>query len=154
MSELESNPELVAISNLQLELTDRSAGEPDRLRGVQVNPDGDIDMAEDAVVRFAVPPCPSCGGILKPRVVFFGDNVDRTTLHQAFTLVDQAQLLLVAGSSLMVYSGFRFVRRIAERQRQIAIINVGETRGDHHAQVRLAARCDEVLPRLAEGLGV
>jgi len=85
-----------------------------------------------------------------PDVVFFGGSVPRATLDAAWALFDRADLLLVIGSSLTVFSGYRFVRRAAERGVPIAILNRGPTRGDEHAQLRIDARCGDALPRLVQ----
>ena len=116
-------------------------------------PDGDADL-EAALSTFRIPPCLDCGGVLKPDVVFFGENVSRPVVDAAWSLFDEADALLVVGSSLTVYSGFRFVRRAAERGIPVAIVNIGPTRGDEHAAVRIDARLGDLLPRLATALGL
>ncbi|HKS25629.1 MAG TPA: NAD-dependent protein deacetylase [Thermoanaerobaculia bacterium] len=108
-------------------------------------PDGDADVARDAVNGFAVPPCERCGGVLKPGVVFFGESVPPGKVAVAMQHVDEADALLVAGSSLTVWSGFRFVKRAAERGIPIAIVNVGPTRGDALASLKIEAKCGAVL---------
>lgn len=115
-----------------------------------VAPDGDAELGvvvDDA--GFEVVACERCAGVLMPDVVFFGGSVPRDTLDAAWALFDRAQLLLVAGSSLTVFSGYRFVRRAAERGVPVAIVNLGPTRGDPHAQLRIDERCGIVLPQLA-----
>jgi len=112
----------------------------------ELAPDGDSEL--DTVAGFQVPACLACDGMLKPDVVFFGDNVPRPRVEQAFAIADAADALLVVGSSLTVYSGYRFVLRAAERDQPIAIVNLGETRGDPHARVRVDARAGEVVPEL------
>jgi NAD+-dependent protein deacetylase sirtuin 4 len=114
-------------------------------------PDGDAELAIDPAT-IEVPACRACGGVLKPDVVFFGENVPRATVDAAWALFDQGDVLLVAGSSLTVFSGYRFVRRAAERGVPVAIVNVGPTRGDEHAAVKIEERLGAVLPRLAEAL--
>ncbi len=109
-------------------------------------PDGDADLEDTA--GFAVVPCEICGGILKPDVVMFGDNVARPIVDAAWALLDDAEALLVVGSSLAVFSGYRFVRRAAERGVPIAIVNRGPTRGDAHAAVRVDADAGETLSAL------
>ena len=116
----------------------------------ELAPDGDTELEPPA--GFQVPACRACGGILKPDVVFFGDNVPRPRVEAAFAITDAADVLLVVGSSLTVYSGYRFVLRAAERGQKIAIVNLGSTRGDPHAHVRIDARAGDVLPRLASAL--
>jgi NAD-dependent SIR2 family protein deacetylase len=112
-------------------------------------PDGDVDLPDELVADFKVLPCDDCAGVLMPDVVFFGGSVPRATLDAAWALFDEAELLLVIGSSLTVFSGYRFVRRAAERNVPVAILNRGPTRGDPHAQLRIDARCGDALPALA-----
>jgi NAD+-dependent protein deacetylase sirtuin 4 len=116
-------------------------------------PDGDTRLDASHLPAFVVPSCPDCGGILKPRVVFFGENVPPEVTGQAFRLLDEAEVLLVAGSSLAVYSGFRFVERAARDGKPVAIVNEGETRGDSLAALRLDLPLGEALPLLASLLG-
>ena len=115
-------------------------------------PDGDADLDERAVADFRVVPCRLCGGVLKPHVVFFGEAVPRPVVDAAFALLDGADVLLVVGTSLAVFSGLRFVRRAAEHGLPVAIVNLGETRGDRHAAIRVDARAGEALPALARAL--
>lgn len=115
-------------------------------------PDGDVDLSDELVAGFDVPPCEHCGGTLMPDVVFFGGSVPRSTLDAAWALFDRGELLLVVGSSLTVFSGYRFVRRAAEREIPIAILNRGPTRGDPHAQLRVDAYAGTALERLAHVL--
>ena len=100
-----------------------------------------------------MPACLACGGTIKPDVVFFGESVPPTKVEGAYALVERAEALLVVGSSLTVFSGYRFVRRAAERGLPIAIVNLGETRGDPYATVRVDAPAGEVLTALARRLG-
>lgn len=121
-------------------------------RAAEIAPDGDAELDAGAERAFVVPGCLRCGGVLKPDVVFFGENVPRERVAEAWRLFDEADALLVAGSSLAVYSGYRFVREAARRSMPVAIVNLGPTRGDAHATVRLEARLGEALPRLAATL--
>jgi NAD-dependent SIR2 family protein deacetylase len=125
---------------------------PARARMATIAPDGDVDLPDELVAGFEVVACASCSGVLMPDVVFFGGSVPRATLDAAWALFDRAELLLVIGSSLTVFSGYRFVRRAAERGLPIAIVNRGPTRGDEHAQLRIDARCGDALPRLVQAL--
>jgi NAD-dependent deacetylase sirtuin 4 len=118
----------------------------------RIAPDGDFELPEELVDGFEVPRCADCGGVLMPDVVFFGGSVPKPTLDQAWALLERAELLIVIGSSLAVFSGYRFVRRAAEGGVPIAIVNRGPTRGDAHAQLRLDARAGDALPRLALAL--
>lgn len=136
---------------LRAELQSRLSRMNDDLvaRDVVVAPDGDAELPAQATESFRVPGCLACGGVLKPDVVFFGDNVPRPIVDEAFRVVEDADALLVLGTSLTVFSGFRFVRRAAEKQKPIVIVNRGETRGDPLATARIDAPLGEVLPQLA-----
>ena len=122
-------------------------------RAHSLAPDGDADLDPAATAGFRVAGCVACGGVLKPDVVFFGDNVPKPRVAEAFARLDAADALLVAGSSLTVFSGYRFVLRAVARGIPVAIVNLGESRGDEHATVRVDAPAGEVLPRLAAALG-
>ena len=127
---------------------------PDWLaRAAALAPDGDAELADDAVAAFRVVGCAICDGVLMPNVVFFGGSVPEPTLRAAFDLFDAGEALLVIGSSLTVYSGFRFVRRAAERGVPVGVINLGPTRADDTVAVRVRQSAGQVLPRLAAGLG-
>ena len=119
---------------------------------VTTAPDGDAELSAEQVEAFEVPGCATCGGVLKPRVVFFGDNVPRTTVDEAFAAVDAAELLLVVGSSLAVYSGYRFLRRAVERRIPVAIVNRGPVRGEEHAAVKVEQSTGVFLEALARQL--
>jgi NAD-dependent SIR2 family protein deacetylase len=121
--------------------------------GREIRPDGDIELADVDVARFVVPRCLCCDSdLLKPDVVFFGESVPKSRVMRCCALTDAADVLLVLGSSLRVYSGYRFVRRAAERGIAVAIVTRGPSRGDHAATVRLDATLGQVLPALAERL--
>lgn len=96
-----------------------------------LRPDGDIDLGEVDYEQFVVPDCPSCGGILKPEVVFFGGTVAPHVTKCAWDALDRADAVLVVGSSLMVWSGFRFVREAVRRGQPVAAVNRGRTRADN-----------------------
>jgi NAD-dependent SIR2 family protein deacetylase len=115
-------------------------------------PDGDVELEDAATAEFRVPSCPVCGGVLKPAVVFFGEMVPRHRVQRAYAAVDAADAVLVVGSSLMVRSGLRFVLAAAERGVRVALLNLGVTRADAHATVKIEARCDEVLPEVVARL--
>ena len=116
-------------------------------------PDGDAELEGRDFTRFRAPRCEACGGMLKPDVVFFGENVPPARYESARTALLEAQALLVVGSSLMVYSGFRFARIAHDAGRPIAILNQGRTRADDLAMLRLDVDCATALPR-ALGVGV
>lgn len=113
-----------------------------------VAPDGDVFLEDEQVLNFRVPACDACGGILKPEVTFFGDVVNRATVQFVHNKLAESDAVLVAGSSLQVYSGYRFLLAASERKLPIAIVNIGPTRADHLADVKLSARCGEVLPAI------
>ncbi|WP_412061874.1 NAD-dependent protein deacetylase [Rubrivirga sp. IMCC45206] len=113
-------------------------------------PDGD---AEVAVAGFAPPACPVCDGVLKPDVVFFGESVPKPRVALAAEIVARADALLVVGSSLAVYSGYRFVRQAETEGTPIAIVTLGKTRGHRHAAVAVDAPLGHALPALADALG-
>ncbi|MEU6238221.1 NAD-dependent protein deacetylase [Kitasatospora sp. NPDC047058] len=124
-------------------------------RGAQarVNPDGDVELPDALVAAFRIAPCTACGGILKPDVVFFGENVPKDRVQQCYDLVDGARALLVLGSSLAVLSGLRFVRHAAREGKPVAIVNQGTTRGDEYAGLRAALPLGATLSALADRLG-
>ncbi len=108
-------------------------------------PDGDADIDAGVIASFAAPRCDPCGGLLKPDVVFFGENVPVARYEAARAALAAADALLVAGSSLMVYSGFRFVRLAHEAGLSIAIVNRGRTRGDDLAGLKVEGDVGAVL---------
>jgi NAD-dependent SIR2 family protein deacetylase len=119
----------------------------------EINPDGDAELPDEVLDGFVMVGCLACGqGPLKPDVVFFGETVPRDRVDQCFGLVDDAAGLLVVGSSLTVMSGYRFVLRAAKLGIPVAIVNVGPTRGDAKADVRVDAPLGVVLPELAARL--
>lgn len=120
------------------------------LSGIAVAPDADALVAD--TTSFRIVDCPRCGGMLKPDIVYFGENVPKERVAQAYSLVDAADALLVAGSSLTVYSGYRFVRHAAAAGMPIAILNRGTTRGDDLATVKIDNGCSPILALLADEL--
>ena len=120
------------------------------LGGIAVAPDADAVVAD--TTSFRIVDCPRCGGMLKPDIVYFGENVPKDRVEEAYSLVDDADALLVAGSSLTVYSGYRFVRHAAAKDQPVAIINRGRTRGDDLATVKIDNGCSPILALLADEL--
>jgi NAD-dependent SIR2 family protein deacetylase len=108
-------------------------------------PDGDAELERTDFSGFAVPPCASCGGVLKPDVVFFGETVPRDQVEAAQRHLEDADAMLVVGSSLMVYSGFRFVQAAARRGIPIAAVNIGLTRADDLLALKVEERCETAL---------
>ncbi len=115
-------------------------------------PDGDAEVAAGLEATFNVPPCRWCGGILKPDVVFFGENVPKRRVLRAYELLASAEALLVVGTSLTVFSGYRFVVQAAKEGKPVVIINDGDTRGDLCATLKLGGRLGAVLPALTQQL--
>ena len=122
-------------------------------RSYDLAPDGDADLHQYDYASVCVPDCAVCGGILKPDVVFFGASVPRSVVAQAYQWVEQADGVLVVGSSLMVFSSYRFVRRAAERGIPIAAINRGRTRADELLSAKLEQDCGAALVALSRQLG-
>jgi NAD-dependent SIR2 family protein deacetylase len=114
----------------------------------RINPDGDAVLDDEQVEGFRVVDCESCGGLLKPDVIFFGENVPRPRVDECFALVAGARALLVLGSSLTVRSGLRFVDKAAALGIPIAIVNQGPTRGDADAALTLDAPLGPTLTEL------
>ncbi len=113
---------------------------------VDLAPDGDAVL--EATARYRVAGCDRCGGRLKPDVVFFGENVPKGTVERCYRLTDEAEALVVLGSSLQVMSGLRFVRRARADAVPVVIVNCGATRGDDLADLRVDAGCAETLSAL------
>lgn len=143
---------------LALVLTELNPGFLDAVEeagGVSIAPDADADLeSEQLIAAFNVAKCPLCGGLLKPDFVFFGENVPKDRVERSFEMVDAAGALLVAGSSLTVMSGLRFVKKAAKDNKPVIIINRGETRGDPQSTVKLEAGVGESLGRLVQLLGL
>ena len=112
----------------------------------QFKPDGDAELAAGSHSGFVVPDCRHCGGIVKPDVVMFGEAVPKDRVEKAMAAVERADALMVVGSSLMVFSGFRFARHAEALQKPIVIVNQGRTRADDMATLKLEADCADVLP--------
>jgi NAD-dependent SIR2 family protein deacetylase len=118
--------------------------------GLAVAPDADAVVTDTASFRYL--DCASCGGMLKPDIVYFGENVPKAVVERSFSLIDAADALLVAGSSLTVFSGYRFVRHAAAVGIPVAIVNRGPTRGDDLATVKVDGGCSELLTLLSDEL--
>lgn len=122
----------------------------ERVGGIAVAPAADAVVTDAEIFRYL--DCTCCGGILKPDIVYFGENVPKERVAQAYSLIDDAQALLVAGSSLTVFSGYRFVRYAIGIGLPVAIINRGSTRGDDVATVKVDGGCSEMLTLLVSAL--
>lgn len=135
-SELESrNPEWTALSAVDA-------------------PDGDADLDRRDFSAFDVPACGTCGGVMKPAVVFFGDAIPAEQTRAALEAVEQADALLVVGSSLMVWSGYRLARAAAEAGKPVAAVNLGVTRADSLLEFKLEASCSDALSQISAYLGL
>ena len=108
-------------------------------------PDGDAEVAEMHQAEFRIPACPACGGVLKPDVVFFGDNVSRDRVDACTAAIDAARGLLVIGSSLMVYSGYRFAEYAHQHGKPVMAINLGKTRADAFLVEKVEEDCETFL---------
>ena len=115
-----------------------------------ITPDGDARISRRDFSSFAVPTCSACGGVVKPDVVFFGESVPGDKVSDARRQLRQSDALLVVGSSLMVFSGYRFARDASEAGIPIAIVNRGVTRADQLALIKLSGNCAEVLAQTTE----
>lgn len=117
---------------------------------VEMAPDADATVEDQTLIRsFVVAVCPACGGTLKPDFVYFGENVPKDRVERSYAMVDEAAALVVAGSSLTVMSGLRFVRHAAKENKPVVIINRGATRGDEKATIKLEAGVSQALGYLA-----
>jgi NAD-dependent SIR2 family protein deacetylase len=114
-------------------------------------PDGDADLEGIAFDAFEVPNCDECDGLLKPDVVFFGENVPRDRVYRAMAAIETSDAMLVVGSSLMVYSGYRFAKAMADAGKPIAAINLGRTRADDLLALKIEDRCANALGFLTTG---
>ena len=112
-------------------------------------PDGDADLDGRDFAAFEVPSCEYCGGIVKPDVVFFGESVPRDRVERAMRGVQDADAMLVVGSSLMVYSGYRFAQAAADAGKPIVAVNLGRTRADHLLALKVNESCGDALAALA-----
>ncbi len=122
--------------------------------GVQLLPDGDAKLTQEQFTEFVVPACTACTGILRPNVVFFGDAVPKARVQACYDRVAAADALLIVGSSVMIFSSFRFVREIHNRQRPIVALNMGKTRADEWLSFKHGGPCSDALVAAAARLGV
>ena len=134
---------------LQQELLARNPGWERHMAAMA--PDGDADLDGVDFSDFDVPGCEACGGMLKPDVVFYGESVPRARVEAAVAHLQRSDAMLVVGSSLMVYSGFRFARMAAEAGLPLAALNLGRTRADALLSLKVEADCVQALARLVVG---
>lgn len=115
-------------------------------------PDGDAELPDSVIERFTAPSCVPCGGVLKPNVVFFGHNVSKPIVDAAYEVVARAEALLVAGTSLAVFSGYRFLLRASDLKVPIFIVNRGPVRGEERAALKVEESTGDTLAALAREL--
>jgi NAD-dependent SIR2 family protein deacetylase len=140
-------------SRVQIDERLRAANPDFGPRAAEVNPDGDAELPDEVLDGFVMVDCLACGGgPLKPDVVFFGETVPRPRVDTCLELLERSDCLLVLGSSLTVMSGYRFVLRAEKLGIPVALVNLGPTRGDAKAAVRVDAPLGVVLPELAARL--
>lgn len=136
-----------SMSSFQNRLRELNPGYSEQ--AAQLNPDGDVELTRDDTRNFRLAACLNCGGVLKTDVVFFGENVPKPIVEQAWRELAAADSLLVLGSSLTVFSGFRFAERAHRDGKPVFIINDGPTRADEFAELKLEGRLGTLLPQLA-----
>lgn len=135
-------------ASLQDRMTAVNPGYAEAHADLTTRPDGDVDLEDTD--GFMVPPCLRCGGVLKPDVVYFGENVPKSRVQRGYDAVEQAEALLVAGSSLTVLSGFRFARHAHRLGIPVVIVNRGPTRADDLATYKLDSGCAGFLTALSD----
>ncbi len=140
----------VSRDHLAARLESLNPGFSDEVPDAEIAPDADAVV--EATAHFQVADCEYCGGVLKPDIVYFGENVPKDRVGSAYTMVDSGDALLVAGSSLAVMSGLRFVRHAHKTGRPVVIVNRGPTRGDDIATVKIDGGCSPVLSEIADAL--
>ncbi|XP_037935299.1 NAD-dependent protein deacylase Sirt4-like [Teleopsis dalmanni] len=113
-----------------------------------IRPDGDVEIPVEHIKSFKVPACPKCNGNMKPEIIFFGDNVPKTRVDKIAEMIYNSDGLLVLGSSLLVFSGYRMVLQSKDLNLPVTIVNIGPTRADHLADIKLDAKCGDVIPKL------
>ncbi|XP_013785546.1 NAD-dependent protein deacylase Sirt4-like [Limulus polyphemus] len=118
-----------------------------QLEAVEVHPDDD-ELDSGLLQDFQVADCERCGGILKPDVVFFGDTVPKERVEEVYQKVTNSDAVLAIGSSLKVISGYRFVLAAVEQNKPVAVLNIGPTRADHICNLKICAKCSDILPRI------
>ena len=116
-------------------------------------PDGDAVLENTKIAEFVVPSCNSCGGVLKPDVVFFGDSVGKACVTRCYEMVGAADALLIVGSSVMIFSSFRFCRTAQQAGIPLAALNVGKTRADAWLEFKLTQPSGATLQQVAAELG-
>lgn len=113
-----------------------------------IRPDGDVEIAPEKITKFHPPMCFKCAGVLKPDIIFFGDNVPRERVQIVKDFVSKSDALLILGSSLTVFSSFRIVLQAVEENKKIAVVNIGPTRADNLINLKISAKCGDILPKI------
>ena len=121
---------------------------------INAAPDGDVQLEDVNFSRFQIPSCQRCGGILKPSVVFYGEVVPRSRIELSLKRLETAAALLIVGSSLMVFSGYRFVRAALAQHKPVAAVNLGRTRADDQLTLKISAPCGQTLSSLESHFSV
>lgn len=119
-----------------------------QINSQSMRPDGDIEISQEDIQKFYLPSCPQCLGDLKPNIVFFGDNIPMDRIEKVVRLIIDSDGVLVLGSSLQVFSGYRIILQAKELGLPTAIINIDETRADHLVDLKISAKCSDVLKHL------
>lgn len=117
-------------------------------RSELMRPDGDIDIPQEYIDSFRIPECPQCGGNLKPEIVFFGDSIPKQRAEKLAALVCSSDGVLILGSTLLVYSGYRVLLSCHEMGLPIAIVNIGKVRGEEKASLKISAKCGDIIPKV------
>lgn len=113
-----------------------------------IRPDGDVELSQAQVENFNVPACNNCGGILKPDITFFGENISRNIVEKVKNNIENSDALLILGTSLATFSSYRIVLQAVEANKPIAIVNIGKTRADEFINLKLEGRCGDILSKV------
>lgn len=113
-----------------------------------IRPDGDVELSQEQVEGFQVPPCENCGGVLKPDIIFFGDNVPKQTVESVKYNVEHSDSLLILGTTLTTFSAYRIALQASSIGKPIAMLNIGKTRGDDLMSIKVEGKCGDVLSRI------
>ncbi|XP_054724537.1 NAD-dependent protein deacylase Sirt4-like [Uloborus diversus] len=119
-----------------------------RVEATEIRPDADVDLEPSFTEKFKFPDCGKCGGILKPDVVFFGENVPKKKVNEIYDKLTESDAMLVLGSSLEVFSGYRFALAAVEQKKCLGIVNIGPNRAEKIASFKLNVRCGDILPKI------
>ncbi|PBC28968.1 NAD-dependent protein deacylase Sirt4-like [Apis cerana] len=113
-----------------------------------IRPDGDVELTQEQVEKFKVPICEKCDGILKPDIIFFGDNVPHQIVENIKYNIEHSDSLLIIGTTLTTFSSYRIALQANNIGKPIAILNIGKTRVDNLAKIKVEGRCSNVLSRI------